>query len=237
MTTKPPNALPVNPLQIFARSYNVFFQVTLSAFFFSTAVSHGLHLKFCLSRTWWGITLLAESTHLGHGENFCKNYPLHPLKIYSRNWYYFCTLRQGWVFLKRQCVYSGVRYTRYFIEFVGVETKQIISVHSNVILTVTQQTCGQREGKRRVLAFYFSVQIWNMFLMSKCRGESDLGLCMTLVLAKRMSLRSTDFRQILRPNTRLKIEIWYCAALFSVQVLKSCTDLDLTPLYISIRNI
>jgi len=70
--------------------------------------------------------------------------------------------------------------------------------------------------------------------MSKCRGESDLGLCMTLVLAKRMSLRSTDFRQILRPNTHLKIEIWYCAALFSVQVLKSCTDLDLTLLYISI---
>jgi len=30
--------------------------------------------------------------------------------------------------------------------------------------------------------------------MSKCRGESDLGLCMTSVLAKRMLLRSADFR-------------------------------------------
>jgi len=40
-----------------------------------------------------------------------------------------------------------------------------------------------------------------MFLMSKCSGESDLGLCMTSVLAKRMPLRSSDFRRILRPNT------------------------------------
>jgi len=33
-----------------------------------------------------------------------------------------------------------------------------------------------------------------MFLMLKCRGELDLGLCMTAVLAKRMQLHSTDFR-------------------------------------------
>jgi len=30
--------------------------------------------------------------------------------------------------------------------------------------------------------------------MSKCRGELDLGLCMTSVLANRMPLRSADFR-------------------------------------------
>jgi len=36
-------------------------------------------------------------------------------------------------------------------------------------------------GKRRALAFYFSVRICYMFLMSKCRRESDLGLCMTSV--------------------------------------------------------
>jgi len=77
----------------------------------------------------------------------------------------------------------------------GNET--IVGINSNVILT--QQTCGQRSGmaavsKRRALAFYFSVRICYVFLMSQCRGESDLGLCMTSVLAKRMLLRSADFR-------------------------------------------
>jgi len=33
-----------------------------------------------------------------------------------------------------------------------------------------------------------------MFLISKCRGESDLGLCMTSGFAKRMPLRKADFR-------------------------------------------
>jgi len=101
------------------------------------------------------------------------------------------------------CVFSGIQFTRYFIEFVVVETKQIVSCNSNVILT---QTCGQRlgmaaESKRRAIAFYFSVRICCMFLMLKCRGELDLGLCMTSVLAKRMPLRGADFRRILRPNT------------------------------------
>ena len=77
----------------------------------------------------------------------------------------------------------------------GNETN--VSSISNVILT--RQICGQRSGmaaggKRRAIAFHFSVRICYMFLMSKCRGESDLGLCMTSVLAKRMPLRSTDFR-------------------------------------------
>jgi len=78
-----------------------------------------------------------------------------------------------------------------------VETKQIVSSHSNVILT--RQTCGQCSGmaaasKRRALAFYFSVQICYKFLISKCRGESDLGLCMTSELVNRIRLWSADFR-------------------------------------------
>jgi len=113
-------------------------------------------------------------------------------------------LRQGWVFSRRTCVFSGIQFTRHFIEFVVVETKQIVSSNSNVILT--RHTYGQRSGmaaggKRGALAFYLSVRICYMFLMSKCRGELDLGLCMTSVLAKRMPLRSADFRRILRPNT------------------------------------
>ena len=84
----------------------------------------------------------------------------------------------------------------YFIEFVVVETKQTVSSNSNVILA--WQTCGQRSGmaaggKRRAIAFYFSVRIRYMFLMSKCRGGSDLDLRMTVVLAEEMPLRSADF--------------------------------------------
>ena len=71
--------------------------------------------------------------------------------------------------------------------------KQIVSSNSSVIST--RQTCGQRLGmaagsKRRALGFYFPVRICHMFLISKCSEESDLGLCMTSVLAKRMPLRS-----------------------------------------------
>ena len=110
-------------------------------------------------------------------------------------------LRQGWVFSKRMCVFSGIYFTTHFIEFVVMETKQIVRSNSNVILR--RQTCGQRSGMAagRALAFYFSVRIFYVFPMSKCRGESDLSLCMISVLAKRMPLRSADFRRILRPNT------------------------------------
>ena len=44
------------------------------------------------------------------------------------------------------------------------------------------------------LASCFSIRIWYVFLTSKCRGELNLGLCMTLVLAKRMWLHRADFR-------------------------------------------
>jgi len=94
--------------------------------------------------------------------------------------------------LTRTYVFSGIQFTKHFIEFVFVETNQIVSRNSNVILT--RQTCGQRSGmtagvRHRVLAFYFPVRICYMFLMSKCRGELDLGLCcerlcMTSVLLK-----------------------------------------------------
>jgi len=112
-----------------------------------------------------------------------------------------------------------------------VETKQIVRSNLNVILT--RKTCGQRSGmavggKRRALAFYLSVRICYVFLTSKCRGESDLGLCMTSVLAKRMPLR--DFKTCLAAKF---VGSRHCAAAFSLQVPKSCTDLDPTLLYIS----
>ena len=39
------------------------------------------------------------------------------------------------------------------------------------------------ESKRGALGNYFSEQICYIFLMSKCRGDQDLGLCTTSVLA------------------------------------------------------
>jgi len=50
------------------------------------------------------------------------------------------------------------------------------------------------------LAFYFPVRIWYVFVISTCRGESDLRLRMTSVLAKRMQLYSADFQRILWPT-------------------------------------
>jgi len=59
-------------------------------------------------------------------------------------------LRWGGVFLERTQILSGIQFTRHFIEFVVVETKQFVSSNVNVILT--RQTCGQHHdvcGKRK----------------------------------------------------------------------------------------
>ena len=103
-------------------------------------------------------------------------------------------------------------------------------------MILTRQTCGHRSSmvaasNCQALAFYFSVRIWYMILISKCREESDLGLCMRL--PKRMPLRSADFRRILRPNT-FKNRKSTLRSGFFLQVLNSYTDLDQTLLYISI---
>ena len=95
-------------------------------------------------------------------------------------------------------VYNALH--RIFVE----ETKRFVGSFVNVILT--WQTCGQRssravESKRPALRDYFSVQICYMFLRSKCREDRDLGLCTTLVLAKREPLRHAKIRFVLRRNT------------------------------------
>ena len=55
-------------------------------------------------------------------------------------------------------------------------------------MILTQQTCRQRssraaESKRRALENYFPERICYMFRISKCRGDWDLSLCTTSVLA------------------------------------------------------
>jgi len=107
------------------------------------------------------------------------------------------TLKQGWGLFKRTCEFSGIQFTKHFIEFVYVETNEVVRRNSHVNLT--RQTCGQRSSrvagsKRRAPAFYFSIQIWYVFFISTRRAKSDPGLCMTSVLAKRMRPHSADFR-------------------------------------------
>jgi len=74
----------------------------------------------------------------------------------------------------------------------------------NVILT--RKTCGQRssraaESKRRALGNDFSKRICYMFLISKCRGDWDLGLCTTSVLVFGEPQRSGKTWFFLRWNT------------------------------------
>jgi len=135
----------------------------------------------------------------------------------------------GWAFLERTRILCGIQFTRHSIGFVVVETTWFIGSNVNVILT--QQTWGQRSimsagSKRWALAFYFPIRICYIFPISRCRGESNLGLWPTSVLAKRMPLCICEFRQILRPNTFF-IGIRQCSLPFSLQVPKLCTDLDL----------
>ena len=113
-------------------------------------------------------------------------------------------LRWGWVFLERTRILSGIQFTTHFIGIFVVETKRFVGSFVHVILT--WQTCGQRssktaESKRWALGNYFSERICYMFLMSKCRGDSDLGLCTTLGLAFGEPQRNDKIWFFLRRNT------------------------------------
>ena len=90
-----------------------------------------------------------------------------------------------------------LQFITHFIEFVLVETNELVGSNPNVIYM--RETFGQRSGmavgrKRRALAFYFFVQICHNFLITKYRREFDVGLCTTSGLAKRMQLRGAGFR-------------------------------------------
>ena len=89
------------------------------------------------------------------------------------------SVRWGWVFLERTRILSGIQFTTNFIEFFVVETKRFVGSFVNVILT-RQTSSRDAERKRRALRDYFPERICYMFLISKCRGDRDLGLCTTL---------------------------------------------------------
>ena len=124
------------------------------------------------------------------------------------------SLRWGWVFLERTRILGGIQFTTHFIEFFVVETKRFVGSFVNVILT--RQTCGQRssraaDSKRRALENDFSEQICCMFLISKCRGDRDLGLCTTF--------------GVWRTAAQWLRGVWRTAAQWLRR--KLCTDLDL----------
>jgi len=144
--------------------------------------------------------------------------------------------RWGCIFLKQIQILSWFQLTRHSIDFVFVETKQFVGSNTNVILM--RQTWGHRSSmsawsKRRALAFHLSIFFCYTFLISKCRGELDLGLCTTPILAKRMPLRNGDFwlKNVFGRNF---FGICQCVVVFGLQVPNLWTDLDLTLLYILI---
>ena len=108
----------------------------------------------------------------------------------------------GWVFFERKQILCGMQSTTHFIvhDFFVVETKRFVSSSVNMILT--RQTCDQRSSSLRAAESkgwapenYFSEQICYMFLISKCRGDWDLGLCPTSGLAFGEQMRDSKIRK------------------------------------------
>jgi len=113
--------------------------------------------------------------------------------------------------------------------------------HKSFVVILTRQTCGQRsnraaESKCRAIGNYFSERICYMFLISKCRGDRDLGLCTTSGLAFGEPQRNDKFRFFMRRNTFFfrKSPLRCNAVDLKPHVPKLCIDLDLSLLYILI---
>jgi len=101
-----------------------------------------------------------------------------------------------------------------FIEFelVCVETNELVHSNSNVILMWL--TCGQRSSrvavsKRRAPSILFFRANLVCVLDIQCRVGSDLGLCTSSVVSKRMTLRSADiqFKNVFGRRIRLKLAL------------------------------
>ena len=99
------------------------------------------------------------------------------------------------------------KFTTHLIQIFVAETKPWRFVGSTVNVILSRQTCGQRsskaaQSKRRALGNYFSKRICCMFfIISKCSGDWDLGLCTTSGLAFGQPQRSVKIRFFLRRNT------------------------------------
>ena len=76
-------------------------------------------------------------------------------------------------------------------------------VNLSMLRRPARQRCDGADGARDAYKFYYSVRISYEFLISDCRGDSDLGLCSSWHLAKKMPLRSGRicFQQANRRNS------------------------------------
>ena len=83
---------------------------------------------------------------------------------------------------------------------------------------------------REAIGNYFCVRICYMFPVSKCRGDWDLVLCTTSVLAFGDQMRDGKIRKKTCFD-KGKIGFCHCASVLQAQVPKLCTDLDLSLLY------
>jgi len=121
--------------------------------------------------------------------------------------------RWGCVFLEQTRIYSGIWFTRHFIEFIVVETKQFVGSIVNVILT--RQTCGQRSSraarsKRRVLEYFFPSEFamfpdFKMLRTLRSRSVHFVGTCIN----KTGSQWQLPGKKRVSPAG--KIRIWHCA--------------------------
>jgi len=113
---------------------------------------------------------------------------------------------QVWVSTERTWILNGLLFTKHFIEFVFMETNQLVGSNPNVIYM--RDTCGQRssraaESKRRALAFHFSGRIRYIFLISESRIFSDSSVTVAQLVRAR-HFRKIDIRRSLvrfRPKT------------------------------------
>jgi len=69
-----------------------------------------------------------------------------------------------------------------------IENQWEVKRDLNVAILRSALGYGSAAGSKLLaLAFHFSARICYMFLLSTCRGERDLGLCMTSGLAQKKS--------------------------------------------------
>jgi len=89
------------------------------------------------------------------------------------------------------------------------------------------------QSKRRAIGIYLPERICYMFLISKYRGDQDLGLCTTSILAFGEPERNGKIQGSKSFDVG-KIRFCDCAAVLQTQVSKLCTALDPGLLYILI---
>jgi len=107
-------------------------------------------------------------------------------------------------------------------------------------LTKKPEKCITPQTQRRythTCEFSFSVRIWHMYLISKCRGKSEQGLRIASVLAEKMRPHNADFRFKNVFGRRICRKSALCSRILfpSTEVMcRPCSDF---PLHFDIKNI